>query len=69
MRMPDPIPTFTYLVSEIKKRHPDLAYIHVTEPRINGDQDRQAQEGEVRIATGELFVLRLIVRVAKRLSP
>ena len=35
MRMKDPLPTFTHLVSEIKKRWPDLAYIHVTEPRQN----------------------------------
>lgn len=51
MRMKDPIPTFQYLVSEIAKRYPDLAYLHVTEPRVNGDQDREAQEGEVNPIT------------------
>jgi NADPH2 dehydrogenase len=35
MRMKDPLPTFSHLVSEIKKRWPDLAYIHVIEPRQN----------------------------------
>jgi NADPH2 dehydrogenase len=35
MRMKDPLPTFTHLFSEIKKRWPDLAYIHVIEPRQN----------------------------------
>ncbi|KAJ8095061.1 hypothetical protein PM082_010279 [Marasmius tenuissimus] len=31
----DPIPTYTYLVSELKKAHPALAYIHVIDPRID----------------------------------
>ena len=35
MRMKDPLPTFSHLVSEIKKRWSDLAYIHVIEPRQN----------------------------------
>ncbi|KAJ7204935.1 hypothetical protein GGX14DRAFT_645380 [Mycena pura] len=39
MRMADPTPTFTHLVSQIKKAHPDLAYLHVIEPRINGGTD------------------------------
>lgn len=47
MRMQDPIPTFSYLVSEIARRHPELAYIHVTEPRIAGDHEREIPEGEV----------------------
>ena len=29
MRMEDPVPQFTYLVDELKQRHPNLAYIHV----------------------------------------
>ena len=32
MRMEDPVPTFTYLVEQIKHRHPDLAYLHVVSP-------------------------------------
>jgi NADPH2 dehydrogenase len=35
MRMTDPIPTFNYLVSELKKRHPNLAFLHVAEPGLN----------------------------------
>ncbi|KZV68022.1 FMN-linked oxidoreductase [Peniophora sp. CONT] len=30
----DPVPTFSYLVSELRRRHPDFAYIHVPEPRF-----------------------------------
>lgn len=36
--MKDPIPTFSYLVAAIKSRFPDLAYIHIVEPRISGAQ-------------------------------
>ncbi|KAL0567648.1 Alpha-1,3-mannosyltransferase-like protein [Marasmius crinis-equi] len=35
----DPIPTYSYLVKELKKAHPTLAYIHVVEPRIDGAND------------------------------
>ncbi|KAJ8502676.1 hypothetical protein ONZ45_g11538 [Pleurotus djamor] len=34
MRMQDPKPTFSYFVSELARRFPDLAYIHVVEPRV-----------------------------------
>ena len=30
----DPVPTFSYLVKELRQRHPDLAYLHVVEPRF-----------------------------------
>ncbi|PBK85284.1 FMN-linked oxidoreductase [Armillaria gallica] len=36
MRMDDPVPTFSYLVTKIGQRHPDLAYLHVVEPRVSG---------------------------------
>lgn len=36
MGMKDPIPTYGYLVSQLRENHPNLAYIHVVEPRING---------------------------------
>ncbi|KAM5541251.1 hypothetical protein V8D89_005180 [Ganoderma adspersum] len=32
MRMTDPVPQFTYLVEELVRRHPDLAYLHVITP-------------------------------------
>ncbi|KAJ8518945.1 hypothetical protein ONZ45_g4030 [Pleurotus djamor] len=34
MRMDNPKPTFSYLVSQIRERLPDPAYIHVIEPRV-----------------------------------
>ncbi|KAJ3994556.1 hypothetical protein F5050DRAFT_462708 [Lentinula boryana] len=38
MRMPDPIPTFRYLVTKLKEELPGLAYLHLVEPRINGSK-------------------------------
>ncbi|KAJ7571806.1 hypothetical protein C8J56DRAFT_1009906 [Mycena floridula] len=46
MRMKDPIPTFTYLVSQIKERYPDLSYLHVVEPRVSGDDDEALSIGK-----------------------
>lgn len=45
--MKDPIPTFTYLVRKIKESHPDLAWIHVVEPRVTGHDEREILPGEV----------------------
>ncbi|KAG9125529.1 hypothetical protein FRC07_007247 [Ceratobasidium sp. 392] len=39
MRMKNPIPTFSYVVEELAKRHSELAYIHFTEPVVAGDSD------------------------------
>ncbi|KAF9498849.1 NADH:flavin oxidoreductase/NADH oxidase [Pleurotus eryngii] len=43
MRMADPKPTFAHLVLQIKERLPDLAYLHVTEPRVASEQ-REAED-------------------------
>jgi len=39
MRMADTKPTYTHLVTELRNRHPDLAYLHVVEPRVDGSFD------------------------------
>ncbi|KIY70962.1 FMN-linked oxidoreductase [Cylindrobasidium torrendii FP15055 ss-10] len=36
MGMGDPKPTFTYFVTQLRDNHPDLAFVHVVEPRITG---------------------------------
>jgi NADPH2 dehydrogenase len=36
MKMEDPIPQFSHLVTELRDKHPKLAYIHAVEPRILG---------------------------------
>lgn len=44
MRMEDPMPTFSYVVKELAKRHTDLAYIHFVEPVVSGDSDQHAHD-------------------------
>jgi hypothetical protein len=48
MRMSDPdiIETFTYLVTELKNGHPNMAYLHAGEPRVGGGNDLVAAEGD-----------------------
>ena len=47
MRMPDPKPTFAYLVTQLKERYPSMAHIHVIEPRVHGPEDREAQADRI----------------------
>jgi hypothetical protein len=48
MRMSDPdiIETFTYLVTELKNGHRNMAYLHAGEPRVGGGNDLVAAEGD-----------------------
>ncbi|KDQ53951.1 hypothetical protein JAAARDRAFT_418878, partial [Jaapia argillacea MUCL 33604] len=46
MRMEDPIPTFSYFVTRLRDLYAELAYIHVTKPRVGAGEDRDAQTGE-----------------------
>ncbi|KAJ7481910.1 hypothetical protein FB451DRAFT_1444661 [Mycena latifolia] len=41
MGMPDPLPTFSHVISQLATRHPTLAYIHLVEPRVNGNVARE----------------------------
>ncbi|KAG6907361.1 hypothetical protein DXG01_009214 [Tephrocybe rancida] len=41
MGMSDPIPQFSHLVTSLRDAHPSLAYIHVVEPRVSGNADRE----------------------------
>ncbi|KAJ7078061.1 hypothetical protein C8R44DRAFT_97613 [Mycena epipterygia] len=49
--MADPKPTYAYVVTEIRDRHPDLAYIHVVEPPP--DDDATASNDFIRKIWGE----------------
>ncbi|KAH7878533.1 uncharacterized protein C8R40DRAFT_1037889 [Lentinula edodes] len=40
MRMQDPIPTYSYIVKNIKTLYPDFAYVSVCEPRVEGSTTR-----------------------------
>lgn len=44
----DPKPQFAYLVQQLLDRFPSLAFIHVVEPRVQGNEDRPVEDGEVR---------------------
>ena len=46
MGMEDPRPTFTYFVSRVKERYPDLAYLHVVEPRSVSGKEYGSNERE-----------------------
>lgn len=46
MRMEDPKPQFAYIVSKLKEKYPDFAYIHVIEPTTAGSSDRDPRHGE-----------------------
>ncbi|KAJ6466402.1 hypothetical protein C8R45DRAFT_1021602 [Mycena sanguinolenta] len=39
MHFDDPMPTYAHLVTELRDRYPDLAYLHAVEPRSDGDGD------------------------------
>ena len=47
MGMVDPIPTFSYLIRKIANDYPNLAYLHLVEPRVAGDHERASKDGEV----------------------
>jgi len=46
MRMEDPIPTFNYVVKELRDRFPKLAYMHFVEGRVSGSLDTSAPASE-----------------------
>ncbi|KAJ7793870.1 hypothetical protein B0H14DRAFT_3093905 [Mycena olivaceomarginata] len=46
MGMTDPIPTFSYIISQLAAHHPTLAYIHLVEPRISGNTTCDADKIE-----------------------
>ena len=53
MGMKDPLPTFTAFIERIRDAHPNFAYIHVIEPRLDGiigsdlTDENRAQSNEV----------------------
>ena len=40
----DPIPVFSHLVAELRRRHPNFGYLHAVEPRVRGSFDRTVEE-------------------------
>lgn len=52
--MPDPIPTFAAFTSALAKDHPDLAYVHFTEPRVDGGNDKRPED-VINAETNDVF--------------
>jgi 2,4-dienoyl-CoA reductase-like NADH-dependent reductase (Old Yellow Enzyme family) len=57
MRMPDVdiVETYTMLVKVLRERVPDLAYLHVIQPRIAGDQTAEVGSGDSDAFMRELW--------------
>jgi NADPH2 dehydrogenase len=45
MGMKDPIPTFSYLISTIKRLYPDLMYLHLIELNVGAGDGTEASHG------------------------
>ncbi len=45
--MSDPVAQISHVVTELAKRHPSLAYVHVVEPRVDGVTDFKEEVGVV----------------------
>ena len=45
MYFADPKPTYAYIVSELRERFPELAYLHVVEPRADGTSTVDVKDG------------------------
>ncbi|KAK9476433.1 hypothetical protein V1514DRAFT_336779 [Lipomyces japonicus] len=46
MKDENPYPQFEYIISKLQEVHPDLAYLHVVEPRVSGGSERVWNEKE-----------------------
>ncbi|KAJ7146465.1 hypothetical protein C8R44DRAFT_757559 [Mycena epipterygia] len=41
----DPKPTYAHLVTQLRERYPDLAYVHLVEPRVDGAETVDVKKG------------------------
>lgn len=62
MRMADPRPTFTHFVTQLRARFPELAYLHMIEPRTTGNLDvADVPEGDSNDFVREIWAPRVII--------
>ena len=61
MGMKDPVPQFSHVVSRIRDHHPNLSYIHVVEPRIDGSFESDVPAGQSNDFIRELWGSRPLV--------
>ncbi|KAJ6541608.1 hypothetical protein B0H19DRAFT_1268590 [Mycena capillaripes] len=45
MHFDNPKPTYAHLVTELRERYPDFAYLHVVEPRADGGETVEVKDG------------------------
>ena len=49
MGMKDPLPTFATFIERVRDAHPNFAYLHVVEPRVDGIAESVfADEGRIQ---------------------
>jgi len=54
--MPDPVPTFSEVVTRIRDDHPDFAYIHILEPAKTEQQHQGASEESGTVEESNKFL-------------
>ncbi|CAE6505798.1 unnamed protein product [Rhizoctonia solani] len=59
MGMRNPVPTYTYIISELAKNHPELAYIHMIEPGINSAENGTTQELDEGVKASNDFAFQI----------
>ncbi|KAI0333589.1 FMN-linked oxidoreductase [Cubamyces sp. BRFM 1775] len=65
MRMKDPIPTFSYLVTRLRELYPDLAYLHVVEPGVMGGWDGEQGGDDSNDFIRELWLPRPLISAGR----
>ncbi|KAA1472761.1 FMN-linked oxidoreductase [Dentipellis sp. KUC8613] len=58
MGMKNPYPTYTYLVQQLREKYPDMMYLHFTEPRIDGLEDKAQGDGP-EVGSGNDFARKI----------
>ncbi|KAB5592696.1 NADH:flavin oxidoreductase/NADH oxidase [Ceratobasidium theobromae] len=59
MGMSNPIPTYSYIISQLAKHHPKLAYIHMIEPGINSANEGATQTLDEGVTASNDFAFQL----------
>ncbi|KAI0780587.1 NADH:flavin oxidoreductase/NADH oxidase [Trametes elegans] len=65
MRMEDPIPTFSHLITRLREQFPGFAYLHVVEPGILGPFDAEHRKGDSNDFARELWLPRPLISAGR----
>ncbi|KAJ6581828.1 hypothetical protein B0H19DRAFT_928954 [Mycena capillaripes] len=61
MHFDHPKPTFSYLVTQLRDRYPELAYLHVVEPRADGTETVEVKEGQSNDFIRDIWGVRRLI--------